>query len=530
MKMKIIRYLIFLPVLLLLSCVNKDVPETFQGELFGVKTEFKIVYPGVYDENEQRVYDEMREVLSGGEKELAEKIQAQANGKKFYVGKEVVSHQLDFNHGWIPTKDYTPGIDDFVANAKQLALENPLYIDPEYAANSRYGALTAAPFAVDIAVGFPYQPKLSEAYVWGAGRLEGGLKSSAKIGAGHEVTFYKPIYAGDTLNSVVTRHEMIDVTPEGGSQARFFRVIGAGDMYNQRGEKVMSISHKGTEAYLIFNDPSVAEQFEDKVPHPSGVRSMKQDWSKIRARHLYTDADWDYIKGIWSKEYIRGADTLYWEDVDIGDEPAWTCDGPFLRQGRSNEYMAVRDILMNRPEEVQGKLYKDSWGVYRMKEGSPDDYMFEAPPSTTAMILSPELMANLPEMVTDPNARIGVQNLIPRKYGVKVVTNWMGDDGWLHKLAWFVGGPAEGVELPPEDYGRPSSLYRVPFLKEQGKTVSTYGFDGDLAIAKAYVCDKYIKDGHHYVDLVVWLEIIDGSIWSECYAVVELPSREDKKI
>lgn len=527
MRTNIIRYFIFLPVMLLLGC-SKDVPETFQGELFGVKTEFKIVYSEVYDETEQKVYEEMKEILSGGPEELGEKIAAQVKGKKFYVGKEVSSHQLDFNHGWTPTKDYKPGINDLLANAKQLAIENPLYIDPEYAAKSKYGALIAAPFAVDIAVGFPYPPKLTEAYVWGAGQVEGGVKSSAQIGAGHEVTFYKPVYAGDKLNSVVTRHEMIDVTPEGGSQCRFFRIIGAGDMYNQKGEKVMSISHKGTEAFLVFNDPSVAEQFEDKVPHHSGVRSMKQDWSKIRARQVYTDADWAYIKDIWNKEYVRGTDTLYWEDVNVGDKPAWTCDGPFLRQGRSNEYMAVRDILMNEPEEVQEKLYKDSYGVYRIKDGNPDDYIFDPPPSASTMTMPAEQMANMPEMVTDPDARIGVQNLIPRKYGVKVITNWMGDEGWLYKFAWFVGGPPEGVDLPPEDYGRPSSLYRVPFLKEQGKTVSTYGYDGDLAISKAYVCDKYEKDGHHYVDLVVWLELIDGSIWSECYAVVELPSRSDK--
>lgn len=81
----------------------------------------------------------------------------------------------------------------------------------------------------------------------------------------------------------------------------------------------------------------------------------------------------------------------------------------------------------------------------------------------------------------------------------------------------------------PEDFDRPSYLYKVPYLAEQGKFMLTHGFEGDLAITKAYVCDKYVKDGKHYVDLVVWLETIDGELWSECYAVVELPSKEDKK-
>jgi hypothetical protein len=106
----------------------------------------------------------------------------------------------------------------------------------------------------------------------------------------------------------------------------------------------------------------------------------------------------------------------------------------------------------------------------------------------------------------------------------------MGDDGWLYRFAWRLAFSLDaGQNQFPEDFDRPSYLYKVPYLKYQGKLMLTHGFEGDLAITKAYVCDKYIKDGKHYVDLVVWLETIDGLVWSECYAVVELPSKEDKK-
>jgi hypothetical protein len=47
-----------------------------------------------------------------------------------------------------------------------------------------------------------------------------------------------------------------------------------------------------------------------------------------RPAHYYTDKDWEFIMGVWSKERRRGAEPLYWEDVEIGDEPAWTADGP----------------------------------------------------------------------------------------------------------------------------------------------------------------------------------------------------------
>jgi len=127
----------------------------------------------------------------------------------------------------------------------------------------------------------------------------------------------------------------------------------------------------------------------------------------------------------------------------------------------------------------------------------------------------------------EPNQRSVFQNTEGRKYGVRMVTNWMGDDGFLHKFAWRVANDTDHNKFP-EDYDRPSYLLKVPYLKEQGKFVISHGYEGDVGITKGYVCDKYVKDGKHYVDLVLWSETIEGYIWSECYAVVELPSRGNK--
>jgi hypothetical protein len=126
----------------------------------------------------------------------------------------------------------------------------------------------------------------------------------------------------------------------------------------------------------------------------------------------------------------------------------------------------------------------------------------------------------------NPNKRSVFQNTEGRKYGVRMVTNWMGDDGFLHKFAWRVINDTDHNKFP-EDFDRPSYLLKVPYLKEQGKFATTHGYEGDVGITKGYVCDKYVKDGKHYVDLVVWSETIEGYIWSECYAVVELPSKEE---
>jgi len=39
------------------------------------------------------------------------------------------------------------------------------------------------------------------------------------------------------------------------------------------------------------------------------------------ARHRYTEEDWASIHEIEDAEVVRGNDTLYWEDVNVGDEP-----------------------------------------------------------------------------------------------------------------------------------------------------------------------------------------------------------------
>ena len=495
---------------------------TYALGVYGVDAEFKTVYPGVYDEREQRVYEKIREILSGDKDELATKIDAQSKGKRYYIGPDIQSRQVEFNSAWTPIKYYTPGTNDLVSSAKQLTPGNKLFTDPEYAANTKYGALIAAPFAVDIAVGLPYPPKLTEAYVWVENKGPGSLG-----GLDHVVTFYKPIYASDTLHSFVTRQEIVEVTPARGFDSRLFRTIGEGDMYNQKGEKVMHIYHSAIEVFMIFKDPSVADQFEGKIPTNATVRLFK-DWRTVRPAHVYTDEDWEYIKEIWSKEYVRGADTLYWEDVKIGDEPAWTCDGPVVSDNQSGgggfgpmNTVSVRDVLMGTVPADQSpmaalmgggdvELYKDDHGIYRIKAA--------------------EMSMGNPFMdagTKHPNQRSVFQNTEGRKYAVRMVTNWMGYDGFLHELVWRVVNDTDHNKFPA-DYDRPSYLLKVPYLKEQGKFASTHGYEGDVGITKGYVCDKYVKDGKRYVDLVIWSETIEGYIWSECYAVVELPSKKDR--
>ena len=88
--------------------------------------------------------------------------------------------------------------------------------------------------------------------------------------------------------------------------------------------------------------------------------------------------------------------------------------------------------------------------------------------------------------------------------------------------------PETATNHLPESYVRPSWLLKVPKLREAGRYMNLHGFCGDLGLMKGYVSDKYIQDGKHYAELVVWGENLDGGIWQETLFTVVLPSREEQ--
>lgn len=549
MKLRIFRFAIAIAwaVLIAAGCTGKDAdtPEatgTDQKAVAGKIVEWKTVYPGIYDAEELSLFNTTKEYLSGDAGVLMEKLSAQLAGTTKQIGDMKLNHALSPIQG-------TMAAETLIASAGRLYPLDPLYTDADYAKSTKYNGVIAASMTVQPGFGFAYIPKGTDIWI-------SSDEPATGRGLDHELTFYKPIKAGDTLSGVLTSQTITDITDPEGSTVRKFRCVGTGEVYNQDGELVIGAFYSGIETFKIFKDRSMAESYDG--PLTIAVNKPDGYWDRIRERHYYTDKDWEYIKELWGKEEIRGAETRYWEDVNIGDEPVWTVDGPFEDAGRTTEHFAVREILMSgNAADIEGELTRDENGIYRLKDTSSLDsggpMMGGAPPGMAGGQGgmpegreggAPDGQGNMPEgregaapggqasaaASDDPKVRSSFQNTVGAQYASRVVTNWMGDDGWMHKFAWRLAFSMDvGRNQFPDDFDRPSYLYKVPYLAEQGKFMLTHGFEGDLAITKAYVCDKYIKDGKHYVDLVVWLETIDGEVWSECYAVVELPSKEEQE-
>ncbi len=59
----------------------------------------------------------------------------------------------------------------------------------------------------------------------------------------------------------------------------------------------------------------------------------------------------------------------------------------------------------------------------------------------------------------------------------------------------------------------------------QGRFGDAHGLTGDVAIVESYVYGKYLRDGEFCVDLVRWIETIEGDIWEEGGATAKLPAK-----
>ena len=425
-------------------------------------SEFQIFYPGVYNDEDKRTLDEFRKKLENG-------------------GDAMMP--MD------PVETADPA--KMKAYARTWDPYNPLFSDDSYAKNTKYGCTPAIPGEFEPASWFPMMPRTLG--IFGMDRAKVRIPGNAHD---HEIEYFAPILPGDTLTTANEKQWFEDITDPNGSEVRAFRVIGQGDAYNQRGELVMRGTYRKVEVFKRYVDES------KNVPLARSVRYM----SDYRPAHMYTPEDWEYIKSLWASEKIRGSDTLYWEDVSIGDEPVRTCDGPYtainmIAQHYDSIINSIRDTLMHGDA---GRLERDELGM---------------------------LYHDWAQHYCDrnhPGSRPVFYNHTARNHVIRMLTNWIGDDGMVSRIGWRLISEREKQDrcnMFPESYDRPSVLLKVPYLKEAGKYLNVHGMVNDLVISRGYVYDKYIKDGRHYVELACWCENLEGDIMQECPATVILPSR-----
>ena len=324
--------------------------------------------------------------------------------KTKYIGKEWVvptdrtkwfgvKHRL-ITHDLI--RDYCDNVGDL----------NPLFWSEDYAANTRWGGVIAPPMimhyvamtAAGIALEPPDVPERG-------GRLR--IHGAGGLNLGGLVNFYEPIRPGDTFR-VVDKLILVDeVTKKNKPVPRLIRTIGQRKFINQHGKVVCAAS--GVELAMIPEKPLKRGEkiaMGDRFPPPFD--------------HYYTEEEIDTINKMMYAEEIRGAEPRYWEDVNEGDEMVPVVKGP----------ITVTDIACGMP--FRGFL--PGFEVRRMVDWSDDTYS-NIDPRTGDMFGEYRCHVEdaCAQMYGEPSAFVnGTQE---QEWVCHITTNWMGDDGFMTKIA-----------------------------------------------------------------------------------------------
>lgn len=350
----------------------------------------------------------------------------------------------------------------------------------------------------------------------------------------HSVTNYLPVYAGDRLFIVIDHRDVTDMTPTNGGTRRIVVLESKASIYNQKKQKVSDMVFRVTEHLSIFKDRSKV------ASNPTFAQIWEApDWT-ARPEHVYTDKDWDFIKSVWSREHIQGSKPLYWEDVKVGDKPAWTIDGPIEESPTptwgmgmgSGGSRSIRQEIMSK-DGFSGLIRNPVDGIWRLKDPNLERPKF--PPLPVIKGAPPPVPrpgeVNTAEIHKERVSRSALVNFAGRDYAIRHITNWMGDNAWLENVSWAIMDPRahwkNGMAVMPNPDAR-HFVSRVPGMADA--YVSVHGLTKDVALVKSEVTGKRVRNDAHEIELIWWIENLDGQIWEEGSAIVQLPSRSQPQL
>ena len=268
--------------------------------------------------------------------------------------------------------------------------DNPLWCDPDYAAQARYGTIVAPPSFV-----FPLNRVLS-GYV-------GGLPGIHAMWAGADITWHAPIFRNDSFTARAYLKDLVE------HQTRFagraIQQIYHVDYYNQRGELVIE-----GESWCFRTERDTARE-----------RGTKYTAVKQQARVSYTRERIAEIFDRYAGEEIRGATPRYVEDVHVGDKLPGMVKGPMTvtgfiayAQGWGGLYIRANRLAWKQLQKHPGLGIPDRFGIPDVPERVHWDT------DLAQHVGTPEAYDYGPERTS---------------WMTHHLTDWMGDAGFLRNVA-----------------------------------------------------------------------------------------------
>jgi len=331
--------------------------------------------------------------------------------------------------------------------AEGIGDPNPLWSDEEYAKKTRYGSIIAPP-----------------SFLWSVfAHVQFGWRGLGGFHSGCDIEFYRPVYLNDKITA-----ECIYSGFDGPKASEF--------------AEEMVVDHHDNN-YWNQNGDLVAKYHWWIIRIARAKARKKGKYHGIKLPHPWTEDELKNIEEEVLSEEIRGSNPRYWEDVNVGDELKPVVKGPlgitdevafFIGGATPIPRLSAHGVALRQYRRHPAWAFRD--------------------PNTHALE---------PIFVVHYNKEAARAMGLPMQYdvglqrhcwGIHLITNWMGDDGWLK---------------------RSYTEYRK------------FNYYGDVTWIKGKVTKKYIdEDGDYCVDVERHAINQRGEDTMPGHATVALPSKE----
>ncbi|WP_380871639.1 acyl dehydratase [Sphingomonas sp. DBB INV C78] len=319
---------------------------------------------------------------------------------------------------------------------------NPFYANPEIARGSCWGASVAPP-GFEWSMGWDRTRTVSSDLQQAT---RGALRGVQLYHSGAEYFYHKPIVEGTEL---FKSEWVADVEEKVSSFASRSVIVNNANCYWDRDDNVYVTSSR----WFV---------------HAERQSSKKSKAAKTKDEAAYySDEQLAEIEAAYDAEYIRGADTLYIEDVSPGMQLPVMVKGPLTITDLINFHMGAGWLTYgNPPFKLAYENRKRLKGFYSRNE-------FNAWDTIQRVHWDPVLAEKV--------GVLGTYDIGPMRYVMvcQAVTNFMGNDAWLYRLRYelrnfnYVGDTTwlSGtiVEVTPDAPWGPSVEIEVRGVNQRGQ-------------------------------------------------------------
>ena len=266
--------------------------------------------------------------------------------------------------------------------------DNPLWSDPEYAAGTAHGGIVAPPsflFACS---------RIVSGYV-------GGLPGVHAMWAGADWTWHKLTRRNDEITTEAWLKDLI--SHETRFSGRAIQQIYHVNFFNQAGDLLAE-----ADSWCFRTDRDLARE-----------EGTKYEDLKGRPAKTYTQEELTDIYRHYANEEVRGAAPRYYEDVAVGDKLPTMVKGPMTvtgfiayAQGWGGLYIRANKLAWQQVHRHPGLGIANKFNI----PDCPERVHWEE--EFAHMVGAPDAYDYGPERCS---------------WMTHHLTNWMGDDGFLHK-------------------------------------------------------------------------------------------------